>query len=287
MIYLIFVSIIWALSFSIIKGNLTTVDPYFVAFARLTISLIIFIPFFRNKNLNPKIILSLILIGIVQYGLMYVTYIYSFQFLKAYEIALLTIFTPFFVILIYDTLNKKFILIHWITVTLTLIGSGIIIYKGLITDKIWLGILLIQLSNLFFAFGQVYFKLIMKKYSDIKTLNIIPLLFLGGVLVSGIFSLIFTDLDSLRINYSQMISLIYLGAIASGIGFFLWNFGVTKVEAGTLAILNNLKIPLGIFAAYLILKEEINSLQLIFGSILIIFSLFLNEKFSKEKSGLF
>lgn len=287
MIYLIFVSIIWALSFSIIKGNLTTVDPYFVAFARLTISLIIFIPFFRNKNLNPKTILSLILIGIVQYGLMYVTYIYSFQFLKAYEIALLTIFTPFFVILIYDTLNKKFILIHWITVTLTLIGSGIIIYKGLITDKIWLGILLIQLSNLFFAFGQVYFKLIMKKYSDIKTLNIIPLLFLGGVLVSGIFSLIFTDLDSLRINYSQMISLIYLGAIASGIGFFLWNFGVTKVEAGTLAILNNLKIPLGIFTAYLILKEEINSLQLIFGSILIIFSLFLNEKFSKEKSGLF
>ena len=84
-----------------------------------------------------------------------------------------------------------------------------------------------------------------------------------------------------------MISLIYLGAIASGIGFFLWNFGVTKVEAGTLAILNNLKIPLGILTAYLILHEEINSFQLIFGSILIIFSLFLNEKFSKEKSGLF
>ena len=150
MIYLIFVSIIWALSFSIIKGDLTTVDPYFVAFARLTISLIIFIPFFRNKNLNLKTVLNLILNGMIQYGFMYVTYIYSFQFLKAYEIALLTIFTPFFVILIYDTLNKKFILIHWITVTLTLIGSSIIIYKGLVTDKIWLGILLIQLSNLFF-----------------------------------------------------------------------------------------------------------------------------------------
>ena len=215
MIYLIFVSIIWALSFSIIKGNLTTVDPYFVAFARLTISLIIFIPFFRNKNLNLKTILNLILIGMIQYGFMYVTYIYSFQFLKAYEIALLTIFTPFFVILIYDTLNKKFILIHWITVTLTLIGSSIIIYKGLVTDKIWLGILLIQLSNLFFAFGQVHFKLIMKKFPKIKILNIIPLLFLGGVLVSGIFSLFFTDLGSLRINYFQIISLVYLGVIAS------------------------------------------------------------------------
>ena len=81
MIYLIIVSVIWSLSFSLIKGNLSSIDPNFVAFFRLLISLLVFLPLIKIKNLNKKLITHLITIGAVQYGFMYVVYIYSFQFL--------------------------------------------------------------------------------------------------------------------------------------------------------------------------------------------------------------
>ena len=38
--------------------------------------------------------------------------------------------------------------------------------------------------------------------------------------------------------------LVYLGIVASGIGFFLWNAGARRSAPGVLAVGNNLKIPL-------------------------------------------
>ncbi len=158
MIYLIFVSIIWALSFSLIKGNLTNVDPYFVAFIRLFISFLIFLPFIKIKSIGKKYSFHFIAIGAVQYGLMYITYIYSYQYLKAYEIVILTIFTPIFVVLLFDIWEKRFNKLHWLKAILAIIGAAIIVYSSTIKVGFWKGVLLIQLSNLFFAFGQVYYK---------------------------------------------------------------------------------------------------------------------------------
>ncbi|MFC1851208.1 EamA family transporter [candidate division CSSED10-310 bacterium] len=50
MVYLIIVSLVWAFSFGLIKGNLTDLDSNFVAFARLLISFIIFLPWLRLKR---------------------------------------------------------------------------------------------------------------------------------------------------------------------------------------------------------------------------------------------
>ena len=108
MIYLIIVSIIWALSFSLIKGSLTTIDSNLVAFIRLGISFLIFLPFIKFKNVSKKLIAHFIFIGFIQYGLMYVSYIYAYKFLEAYQVAILTIFTPIFIVIIYDLWERNF-----------------------------------------------------------------------------------------------------------------------------------------------------------------------------------
>jgi len=51
MIYLLLVSIAWAFSFGLIKGNLAGVDSNFVSFARMAFSLLVFLPFLKYKNL--------------------------------------------------------------------------------------------------------------------------------------------------------------------------------------------------------------------------------------------
>jgi len=55
---------------------------------------------------------------------------------------------------------------------------------------------------------------------------------------------------------SQWLTLAYLGVVASGVGFFLWNRGAVQVGPGALAVMNNLKVPLGVVAALTIFGEQ-------------------------------
>ena len=43
--------------------------------------------------------------------------------------------------------------------------------------------------------------------------------------------------------------------VASGAGFFLWNVGATRVSSGTLAVMNNAKVPLGVAVSLLVFGE--------------------------------
>ncbi len=281
MIYLIIVSVIWALSFSLIKGTLTSIDPFFVSFIRLFISFLIFLPFLRFKNIDKKLLPHLLIIGIIQYGLMYIAYIYAYQYLKAYEIVILTIFTPIFIVITFDIWGKKFKSSNWIKALLAIIGSGIILYSENTEIGFWKGILLIQVSNILFAIGQVYYKKLIVKNSFSEQRDNYAVIFLGATFITGIFTFAATNFIELEVSINQWLSLLYLGGIATGLGFFLWNVGVTKVNDGSLAVMNNLKIPLGVIFAVLILNESFNLIQLSVGSIFILIALFVKLKEQK------
>ena len=49
--------------------------------------------------------------------------------------------------------------------------------------------------------------------------------------------------------------ILYLGIIASGLCFYLWNMGASRVSTGTLAAANNLLVPLGVVLSILFKKE--------------------------------
>ena len=282
MIYLLIVSLIWAFSFGLIKDNLTSLDSNFVAFTRLLISFFVFIPFLKIKKIKNDLVFKLIFNGAIQYGIMYVAYIYAFQFLKAYEIVLFTIFTPIYVTLINDILNKKFNRIFLITSSLAVIGAGIIVYDKFSYSNLIVGFILIQVSNLSFAFGQVFYKNIMAQVK-IRDRDVFALLYFGAILTSFIFTLFTTNLMEIKITETQVFTLLYLGIVASGLGFFLWNYGARKTNAGALAIFNNLKIPLGILVSILFFDEIVNINTLIIGGIIVIFALIINEHYIRKK----
>jgi drug/metabolite transporter (DMT)-like permease len=68
-------------------------------------------------------------------------------------------------------------------------------------------------------------------------------------------------------------ALLYLGTIASGLGFFLWNAGAVRVNPATLAIFNNLKIPLATVIAILVFGETAAPGRLVPGLILMLLAL--------------
>lgn len=282
MVYLLLVSFIWAFSFGLIKGNLTGLDSNFVAFCRMVVALLIFLPFLRLRNTSWKFNLKLALIGALQFGLMYITYIAAFKTLKAFEVALFTIFTPIYVTLIEDALKKKFNPLYLLTAAAAVGGTWIIQGQALLSQEILTGFLLVQLSNLCFAFGQVYYRRVMAKAPGVRDMDVFGFLYLGAFILTLVSTLVFVPLSSISLTPKQVWTLVYLGAVASGISFFLWNIGARKVNAGALAIFNDLKIPLAVAVSLLVFKEEANLVNLLLGGGIVITSLVLNEIFTRS-----
>lgn len=285
MVYLWLVSIIWAFSFGLIKNQLAGLDANFIAMARLAISLLVFLPFLRVKNLSLKKKLQLMLAGAIQYGIMYISYNYAFTYLKAYEVALFTVFTPLYVTLTNDAFRRK---MHWLSLLAALVavaGTGIVRLGGVIQSDLLLGFFIVQISNLAFAFGQVFYKEIMTGVESEKAdnLQVFALLYLGGFLTAGLTSAGLTNWRNFQISGQQILVLLFLGSISSGLCFFLWNVGARKVNSGTLAIFNDLKVPLAVLVSLLVFGEQANLLNLLFGGGLVLLALFLNEWGLKRK----
>lgn len=285
MIYLILTSLVWAFSYGLIKGNLTGLSPDFIAWARMAVPLILFIPFFRYKSLSLKKTLAFLTIGAIQYGFMYLFVIRSYQYLPAYQIVLFTACTPIYVTLINDAFSKSFNPFCLIMATMALLSGAFLYYQNLKWDHITQGFILVQLSDLCFAFGQVAYKRLMKEDTELKDRNLYALLFLGGFLVTTASTTLFNGWSALSaLSLKQGILLLYLGAIASGLCFFLWNKAAKTTNAGTLAVFNNLKIPLGIFVSLAFFGEKSNIPRLLLSGFVMALALILSERHSKKKS---
>ena len=277
MSYLLFVSLVWAFSFGIIKDNLAVIDPNFIAFARLFIALLAFLPFLRLKGLPVRVTLRLCLTGMLQYGLMYISYQYAFGYLKAYEVALFTIFTPIYIALINNLMRRHFYWLPVLTAFLAVAGAAVVEQASLNQHGVILGFLIVQVSNICFAFGQVYYKELTSQHPEIKDFQVFALLYLGGVILTGLSTIVFTQWTTVTFTVTQLLALFYLGLIASGVCFFLWNFAARKVSIGALAIFNNLKIPLAVAVSLIFFQEKANLPSLLSGGLIMLAALLINE----------
>jgi len=108
----------------------------------------------------------------------------------------------------------------------------------------------------------------------------------GGFLVVGFLALTTVDTEAFRPTGRQVAVLVYLGVVASGLGFYGWNRGAAIVtNPGVLAVFNNLKIPLGVLVALVFFGESAESWRLAGGSVLILVALALSLKKGRQDSG--
>ncbi len=258
MAYLIAISILWSFSFGIIKYGLAGIDSSFISFARNVIALTFFssVTIYNIKKFSFD--LKLVGIGALQFGLMYIFYIESYQYLPAYLIATFTITTPIYVVLASKYLNGNSLNRNGIyAILLVIIGSYLMRFNSLNLKDYMLGFVLIQCANIFFATGQILFKKWNDKNKDKDIVHNFSQLFFGATLITSIFYFLGSS-ESAILTQSNLFSLLFLGIISSGIGFLMWNIGATKVSSEKLAIMNNAVIPIAIFNSYLIFGEEIN-----------------------------
>ncbi len=270
--YLLLVSLLWAFSFGLIKTHLAGIDSAFVAATRLALSLLVFLPFLRPRATSGRSALALVAIGAVQFGLMYLAYLASFHTLAAYQVALLTIVTPILVCLCDDAIERR---IRWqalLAAALAVAGAGVIVARQSFGQAEWIGVGLVQLSNLCFALGQVLYRRWRLAQPQIRDREVFGWLYLGAAATTIPLALSRTDIlaTARSLSGTQLGVILYLGVLASGAAFFLWNLGAARVSAGSLAVMNNAKTPLGVAAALLVFDERTDLPRLLVGGALIL-----------------
>ena len=260
MVYLTIVSLIWAFSFGLIGNTLAGVDSFLIAAIRLGCASLLFIPFLKVDVISVGDRGRLILYGAVQFGLMYSLYMRAFYYIPSHQVAIFSILTPVYVVLINDIRQRKFSWRYLLVAILSVLGAGIIKAKAVPSGDIWIGFMLMQGAGFAFAFGQVAYRDWKNKNRQINDRNVFSLLTIGGTICAACFSAFFTDWSTLEINSDQWESILYLGFVASGIGFFLWNKGATQSNTGTLAACNNAVVPLAVICS-LFLFGEIKNIE--------------------------
>lgn len=252
MAYLIFVTFLWAFSFPLIGYFISNqMDSFFAAFFRVFLAFLVFLPFL-DFGIKWALKFKLLGIGALQIGVMYLFYYHSFLYLNVSEVALFTIFTPFYVSLVYDFFTKRFRPLYLVSISICVFGA-FIIKVGTINSQFIIGFLLIQIANLSFGTGQSLYKIVLERQGNLNQKSIFGYFHLGAALITALAFLTLGDIQNLPKNTSSWLVLFYLGIVASGLGYFLWNKGATLVDSGVLAIMNNAIIPVAIIANALLI----------------------------------
>lgn len=269
------ITLLWAFSFSLIGEYLAgQVDAYVAVTTRMGLALLIFLPFW--KAIPWRLAGTLMLIGAIEIGIMYLFLYQSYQYLSVPELLLFTIFTPLYVSLFSDLFARRLPKQFWAPALLAIAGAAVIRWTDLSQDY-WRGFLLIQAANACFAFGQVWYR----HQSQSITLphrSRFTWFFFGAFLVTAIATSQFGNVEKLPTTSVQYGVLLWLGIVASGLGYLGWSYGSTKVGTQQLAVMNNMLIPAGILVNVFIWQGQVDWERLAIGSLFIIAALTLSQK---------
>jgi len=247
---LILVSWLWAFSFGINKQWIAGADPVLITFIRLALALLALLPWLRLPRCGRSGVPALMGIGAVQFGLMYVALNYCFVALQAYQVALFTVLTPLYVALLHSRRSGRLPTGLYAAAAVAILGAALVERWAADRRTFWTAFAVMQVSNAAFAWGQVAYKDWRRRNPAENDAAVFGWLYLGGVLVSAVWAVFGSNWGELA-GYSlqRWTALLYLGLVASGAGFFLWNTGAVQVKPGVLAVMNNLKSPLAIIVS--------------------------------------
>ncbi len=278
MSYLLIVNLIWSFSFSLIGQYLAgQVDSDFAVLARVAVAALIFLPFTVWRGLPARLAAGFWLAGALQFGITYLCLYRSFSVLTVPEVLLFTVLTPIYVTLIEDALERRFN--RWaLFAAAVAVGGGILIrWQPLAGEFLW-GFVLLQIANATFAAGQVLCRhLLLHHPVELPLYRFFGHFFLGALVLVLPSFLIFGNPDKLPVTAIQWGVLLWMGLFATALGLFWWVKGSVRVDAGTLAVMNELHVPLGLLVNLLIWNRDADLAKIALGGSVILLSLWISR----------
>ena len=276
--YLLFVTLIQAFSFSLIGEYLAGhVDSYFAVLVRVVLAGLVFIPLTRWRQVEPGFMRGMLLIGALQFGITYVCLYLSFRVLTVPEVLLFTILTPLHVTLIEDAINRRFNPWALVAALVAVMGAAVIRFDT-ISPEFFKGFLLLQLGNFTYAAGQVMYRHLVARYpSDFPHYRRFGYFYLGALAVVLPAFVLFGKADFWPEAPLQWGVLVFLGLVSTALGLYWWNKGACMVSGATLAVMNNVHVPVGLFFSLLIWNQHEPLGRLFLGGLVILIAVWISR----------
>lgn len=267
---LIFVAIIWALNFSIVKVSLSEIDPYSFNVLRFIFATGLLWYFARKKGHSLKVrkkhFWKLVGIGIIGNLFYQLFFIIGINYTYAANAAVMLGTIPIWVALLSQFFtDEKLTFYKALGVLFAFIGVALIMIGG--PDKIsfesetfWGNVI-----TLAAAICWGIYTILSRQYLRVYS----PLQYSAFMSVVGLISLTLIGLPFLiKLNWSGISwvgfgGILYSGALSIGIAYIIWNNGVKKIGAVRTAAYQNLVPVLGLIFGLVLLGEELTVLQYI------------------------
>jgi len=279
---------LFGLSFVATKYALTYISPFSLIFLRFLIAFIlleIFHQLTSPRKIDPGDRWQMALAALILPGGYFLAETLGLKFSTASSISLLIATIPIFTALFaFIFLQEEIRLPQALAIGLSILGVGILL--GAHPEEIAREPIM-RIGNLF-GLGaavcagtyMVFARNLMKRYAPLTLTRFQALFAL----------LIFLPLAGWEQATHPRISLplgvigaiIYLAVFCSVLAFFLWNYGISRLEASTAAVFTNLVPVFTVMGAILLLGERFHPRQ-IFGGALIITGVTLASKGRKKR----
>ncbi len=271
----LFVTFLWSTSWVLIKIGLQTSLPaitfaglrYFIAFLCL-LPFVLVNPIHRNaiRSFSRATWVQLTLLGIMFYALTQGAQFISLAFLPAATLSLLLNFSPIFVALPSDFINKESpSIIQWGGILLSTIGAIVYFFPLEIRSGQTLGLTIAFIGVLANSGSSLLGRQINHK-SGLSPLLVTAIsMGIGGalLLVTGIITQGFGRLD-----LTQWLIVGWLAIVNTAVAFTLWNNSLRTLTAVESSIINSTMLPQIAILAWLFLYEPLGVRQ-IFGIVLV------------------
>jgi drug/metabolite transporter (DMT)-like permease len=275
---------IFGLTFIAIKIALRDLGPYTLAFSRFLIATAAISLFGVNKQTKMDL-KRLPYTRLALMGLLGVTLFFAFQnlalkYTTASSASLILSSIPAVTAVVSSImLNEKISRMRNMSIGVSILGVFLIILGGPESTLSLGGGMLGDLLILLCAFLWACYTVIGRSLSGrLPYLTITLLSTAFGTLFLGPLSLYeYLTYGPMKISQPTVYALLFLGLVASGFAFLLYNFAVSRLEASEAAIYVNLSPVITVCAANIILDETLSVLQLV-GGIVVLSSLYLADK---------
>jgi len=275
--------LIASLSHIIAKDITLNLPPILVLFLRGSIAALLFSLwiFFRKAykiKIHQNDWLKIILLGLINIPINQFLFFLAIEKTTAPNVSLAYALTPIFVFIIaIFYLREKVKLIKLIGIIIAMIGTIILLsekgfkfsYNGILGD------ILALTASLSWAFYTIIGKNLTSKYNPIYITGLTMII--GWLLYLPIF--IFSDIHLVNYNISikSWLQLLYLGAFTSAIGYAIWYYALTKIEASKLSVFNNIQPALTTLLSFLFFSTPI-TIYFVIGGTLIISGVYLTQR---------
>lgn len=269
---------------SIVAKDITQFqNPNLVLFLRALIAGLVYfvwILIYRKYQIKieKKDYIKLIILGLINIPINQFLFFQAVQRTTPPNVSLAYALTPVFVFIIAIVYFKeKITLFKTLGIIVAIIGTIVLISeKGLkFSSEGFVGDILALLASLSWAFYTIIGKKMSEKYEPVYITALAMII--GFLLYLPIF--LFMDID---INFSSFstlnwIEVLYLGIFTSAVGYAIWYYALTKIDASKLSVFNNFQPALTAILSLLILGTPI-TMQFFVGGTLIVAGVFLTQK---------